>query len=1362
MKVVSLEDYTVRVKPFSNEYEAMPDIKVGTVETVYTHPTTGEAFILVINQALIFGDKIQNSLLTPNQMRSNGVTVSDVPKQFDSSSAHAIIATVDDNGEKVTLPLRLRGVISFLDTEHPTACHADCRRITLTSNDVWNPYSDSFSEQESRITSSMTCPTYNAGQYKLSDQMQVSLKDALDAGKIQQPLRLNAVCTDTPFTPDMVVINRLLSSVNIVNDDVRGDGTTGWNDSSVCGVMSYQDRAVMGMSSKSKTSILTKELLSSRWGIGLESAKRTLQVTTQFGLRHVIHPYDKRYKTTFDHMRFPTLAQKYYSDTMFVKLKSLQQNKCAQVFTDGGGDIHVYPIQSKSQAPEALMNFIQDVGVPRDLVTDGAKEETLGRWKEIVKKFRIHSRASEAYSQWQNLAEGGIRELKRLMHKHRLLSNSPARLWDYLCQWCAAIRRLTAGRGPNSRAPAEKRLGDTPDISEYAQFHWYQYVWYIDPGDSNKKKLARHIGVAPNIGAKMTWWILPTSCKIIARSSVTPVLREELDTTGVQEQIKAMDISIQAKIGDKVLDKHVDSGLDLSAIPIKDLIELHSLCKEDDDIPLNWDPLEPESSKPEADDYTAEGLDEYLQSKVLIPIAGELKRGSVLKRKRDEHGLPYGSRHEDPVLDTREYVVEFDDGELGSYTTNSIATSMFSQVDPQGHETALLEEICDHNSSSQAVCKDDGFITSKSGKKTPRKTTVGWALLCKWKDRSFTWVPLKDLKESNPIEVAEYAINNKISEEPAFAWWVKPALRVRDRYIRKVKTAYLRRTHKYGIEMPKTTKRALELDVASGTTYWRDAIEKEMKNVMIAFEFPENGNAPIGSKKIEVNMVFDVKAMTLTRKARLVAGGHKTEVPKDSVYSSVVSRESVRIAFLVAALNDLKIEAADIQNAYLNAPTREKVHIVCGPEFGHNQGRVAVIVRALYGLRSSGACFRQHLAQNLRDMHFKACRADPDVWMRKALKPCGFEYWEYVLCYVDDVLCISHDPDRVMKGLELKYILKPGSVKEPDLYLGAKISKYYIDGSPEPDKPRWSMSSDEYVKQSIINIEAELSKINSILPKRVSTPLAAGYRPELDSSKELNARQISFYQGLIGTLRWICELGRIDIVMPTTLMASHMMCPRAGHLEQTLHMFAYLKQFNRSRLVFDETEPDFADTSTFVTADWAEFYPDAEEAIPLNVPEARGNSVMTSAFVDADHAGCKVTRRSHTGILIFVNRAPIFWFSKRQNTVESSTFGSEYIAMRQAIDYIVALRYKLRMMGIPFEGPTNVFCDNNAVVINSTRPESTLKRKHNSVAYHRVREAQAGGIVRIAKEGTSTNLADMLTKLLAGPKLRELAGAVMW
>ena len=109
------------------------------------------------------------------------------------------------------------------------------------------------------------------------------------------------------------------------------------------------------------------------------------------------------------------------------------------------------------------------------------------------------------------------------------------------------------------------------------------------------------------------------------------------------------------------------------------------------------------------------------------------------------------------------------------------------------------------------------------------------------------------------------------------------------------------------------------------------------------------------------------------------------------------------------------------------------------------------------------------------------------------------------------------------------------------------------------------------------------------------------------------------------------------------------------------------------------------------------FYPDAQEAIPDNAPKPRGRAVQINCFVDADHAGNKVTRRSHTGILIFLNMAPIYWFSKRQNTVESSTYSSEFVALRIAAEKIIALRYKLRMFGIPIEGSANVFCDNEAV-----------------------------------------------------------------
>ena len=127
-----------------------------------------------------------------------------------------------------------------------------------------------------------------------------------------------------------------------------------------------------------------------------------------------------------------------------------------------------------------------------------------------------------------------------------------------------------------------------------------------------------------------------------------------------------------------------------------------------------------------------------------------------------------------------------------------------------------------------------------------------------------------------------------------------------------------------------------------------------------------------------------------------------------------------------------------------------------------------------------------------------------------------------------------------------------------------------------------------------------------------------------------------------------------------------------------------------------------------------------------------------------------------------VNRAPILWFSKRQNTVETSTFGSEFVALKTAVEMVEGMNYKLRMMGVPLDGPANVFCDNESVVKNSTKPESTLKKRHNAIAYHRCREAQAAGIIRIAFENGETNLADLFTKLLPGPRLRQLVRMVLW
>jgi hypothetical protein len=154
------------------------------------------------------------------------------------------------------------------------------------------------------------------------------------------------------------------------------------------------------------------------------------------------------------------------------------------------------------------------------------------------------------------------------------------------------------------------------------------------------------------------------------------------------------------------------------------------------------------------------------------------------------------------------------------------------------------------------------------------------------------------------------------------------------------------------------------------------------------------------------------------------------------------------------------------------------------------------------------------------------------------------------------------------------------------------------------------------------------------------------------------------------------------------------------------------------------------------------------EELPPRCPKPLGRAVDITCFVDADHAGNVITRRSHTGILIFVQNAPILWFSKKQNTVESSSFGSEFVALRAARDMIVALRYKLRMFGVPVVGPASILCDNQGVVKNTSLPESTLSKRHNAINYHAVREAVAAGIIRVGKEDGETNLADGFTKVL--------------
>ena len=135
-------------------------------------------------------------------------------------------------------------------------------------------------------------------------------------------------------------------------------------------------------------------------------------------------------------------------------------------------------------------------------------------------------------------------------------------------------------------------------------------------------------------------------------------------------------------------------------------------------------------------------------------------------------------------------------------------------------------------------------------------------------------------------------------------------------------------------------------------------------------------------------------------------------------------------------------------------------------------------------------------------------------------------------------------------------------------------------------------------------------------------------------------------------------------------------------------------------------------------ADWADFYPDAQEELPPDMPKSFGAPARITCYVDADHAHCRMTRRSTTGIVLFVNRMPVRWVSKQQKTVETSTYGSELVVTRIPVDLIIEMRYTLRMLGIAVEQQSLLLGDNLSVVLNTTILSSQLKKKHNAVSYH--------------------------------------------
>ena len=536
-------------------------------------------------------------------------------------------------------------------------------------------------------------------------------------------------------------------------------------------------------------------------------------------------------------------------------------------------------------------------------------------------------------------------------------------------------------------------------------------------------------------------------------------------------------------------------------------------------------------------------------------------------------------------------------------------------------------------------------------------------------------------------------------------------------------------TYQYGVKIPRNHTEAMMFDKSNNNRNWFTAEQLELKQIddyEVLEDLGVDGPVPEGFKKIHVHFVYAVKHDG-RHKARLVAGGHLTDIPEYSVTSSVASLRGLRMVIFIAELNDLKLWTTDVGNAYLEAYTEEKLFIIGGPEFQSRNGHTMIIRKALYGLRSSGLMWWDRCSEILSKMGFSSSKAENDIWVKRVE-----DHYDYIVRYVDDLGIASKEPEYLIKELESTHKLKLKGTGPIEYHLGCDFfrDKFGV----------LCMTPRTYIHKAIENyfrLFGEYPRNN------VWSPLERGDHPELDLSEELDLDGIKTYQSLLGALQWAITIGRLDIATAVMTLSKFRIAPRKGHLDRVKRIFSYISRFKEGTVRYRTELPDLSSVK-HVEYDWEKtVYGNVTEQIEDGNMEPLGKPVQLTSYVDANLMHDITTGRSVTGILHFLNKTPIDWYTRKQPSVATATFGLEFMAARTATEQILELRSMLRYLGVPVLGSTYLFGDNQSVIQSCALPYGKIRKRH---AFHRVRESIAAKIIRFIHVYGKSNPADILSK----------------
>ena len=1066
--------------------------------------------------------------------------------------------------------------------------------------------------------------------------------------------------------------------------------------------------------------------------LSTEVVRHTLHATTQFyNTVHLVGSKIRQMrKSHFPAANVKRRREKVATDMIYANTPAMDNgSKVAQLFIGRDSLVaSVYPIKGSEWFVRSLWDVIKKWGAPTVLVSDSAKNEISHKVKDVLRYLMIDYWQSEPKHQGQNFCERRYQNIKHNTQNVMNKLNVPGWAWLLCITYVCFVMNRTAVTSLDNRTPIEHLTGDTPDISPILQFQFFEEVYYSDVDAPNTlgsedEKAGWFVGISESVGHSMTYLIMSKeTLKVVHRSS----LRRASDGRNIRADERA-NVALAAA-------GYATNGLPLG-FNSSDVADDNGETDIFDQPSFNLRSSKRDEANARMPDIDPEELVGRTYLKFTDADNGERHRATVLEVFKPDPGDNDYLSHPEVLklrckVNTGEESTSYE--EIVAY--NEIMNLLEKQALEPG--TWHFEAIEDHKA-----------VTPKH----PEYKGSSYNVLVRWSTGERSWEPISEMAKDDPITVAIYAQKKDLLDTPGwkqFRTYTKNAKKML-RLVNQAKLKSFRSApmYKYGFQVPRNHAEAMRLDQEHGNTKWHDAECLELDQIDEYDTFDDRGKEaipPKDYKRIRVHMVYDMKHDG-RHKARLVADGHLTEVPLASVYSSVVSLRSIRIVTFLAELNELELWGTDVGNAYLESYTKEKVYIIAGEEFGDRKGHLLVITRALYGLRTSGARWHDRFYDVLRAMGWTPCKSEQDVWMKRV-----DDHWEYIATYVDDLLIASKNPKAITDELMGRFKFKLKGTGPLTFHLGCD---YYRD-----EYGVLCVSPRKYIERFLESFERIFGEKPN---KKYKSPLDPNDHPELDTSEELDMEAIRIYQSLIGGFQWTLSLGRMDMAVSVNTMSSFRAAPRKGHMSRLKRMCGYLASRKSAAIRIRTEMPDYSALPDF-EFDWERIYDKPSENIPDDAPEPLGKPVRSSHYVDANLMHCLATGRSVTGVMHMLNKTPIDCFSKKQTTVETATYGSEFNAARITIDHIIDLRTTLRYLGVPIEGKAYMFGDNESVVTSSTIPHSRLNKRHNVLSYHRVREAIAAKYVIFHHINGKINPADILSKHWAHCDVWKMLQAVLF